>query len=229
MPNFIRIKEAFLDAIFPALCLDCRRYLDTPEERKNILCNRRFNSIIVNRQIFREPGFFLGAVSSYKIGAVRNLIHFLKYEDFAGINRPLAKITEDYLERSDFAALFAKAAKPEIIPMPLHFLKLMKRGFNQSEEIAKILSEKTGWPINKHVLKRIRDTKPQTKLNTKIERIENMKNSFSVPKKMMGKIRGKNFVVVDDVYTSGATMSEAIKTLKSVGAVKTSGFVVAKS
>jgi ComF family protein len=229
MPNLIKIKNLALDALFPALCLNCRRYLDSPVEKENILCNQCFNSIIVSRQIFREKGFFLGAATFYRIDAVRNLVRFLKYEDFVGVKQPMDKIIGRYLQKSSFKELFPDSLKVEIIPIPLHFFKLAQRGFNQSEDIAKILSEKTGWPINKRVLKRIKDTKSQAKLNTKIERVENMKNSFSIPKKMMGKIRGGNFVVVDDIFTSGATMSETIKTLKSGGAKKVVGFVFAKS
>lgn len=229
MPNFIRIKEVFLDVVFPALCLDCRKYLDTPEEKEKLLCNRCFDSIIVNRRIFREKGFFLGAPSSYRIDAVRNLIHFLKYEDFPAVSRPLSKITEEYLERSDFSALFSKNTHPEIIPVPLYFLKLMKRGFNQSEEIAKVLSEKTGWPINNKILQRVKNTKPQAGLDKKADRLKNLSGSFKIKRGMENYVAGKTFIVVDDVYTSGATMSEAIKTLKSSGAKKVGGFVFAKS
>jgi ComF family protein len=230
MPNFIKIKEAALDLLFPELCLNCRRYLDNPDEKENLLCRQCLGSIIVNRQVFRNPGFFLGAATFYRIDAVRNLVHFLKYEDFPAISRPIGKIISQYLQQSAFRSLFSKSQKTmEIIPIPLHPLKLMRRGFNQSEDIAKILSARTDWPINNKILRRVKNTKPQAGLSKKTDRIKNLSESFDVERDMKNYVAGKTFIVIDDVYTSGATMSEAIKTLKSNGAKKVAGFVFAKS
>lgn len=230
MPNFIKIKEVALDLLFPALCLNCRRYLDNPDEKENLLCGQCFDSIIVSRQIFRNPGFFLGAATFYRIDAARNLVHFLKYESFPAVSKPIDKIIGLYLQRSAFQALFSRNPETaEIIPIPLHPLKLMKRGFNQSEDIAEILSAKTGWPINNKILRRVKNTKPQAGLDKRTDRIKNLSGSFDIKRDMKNYVSGKTFIVVDDVYTSGATMNEAIKILKSNGAKKVAGFVFAKS
>ncbi len=227
MPNPTNIKERLLDLVFPKLCLNCHRLLEEPIDKENLLCGRCFGSIVVNRLIFPEPGFFLGSATLYKIEAARNLIHFLKYEDFPGVKHPIAKIIKAYLRKSAFIDLF-RNAKPEIVPVPLYFLKSINRGFNQAEDIAEVLAGETGWPTRNRLLRRIRNTRSQAKLEQKSERLENMAGAFILKSGLEEYVVGKSFIVVDDVYTSGATMSEAIKVLKSGGAKSVAGFVFAK-
>ncbi len=227
MPSFTNIKNQLLDLVFPKLCLNCRCLLEKPIDKENLLCGRCFGSIVVNRLIFPEPGFFLGSATLYRIDAARNLVHFLKYEDFPGVKHPIAKIIEAYLRKSAFIHLF-RNVKPEIVPIPLHFMKSISRGFNQAEDIAEVLASGTGWPINTRLLLRTKNTQPQAKLEQKSERMENMAGAFRIKNGLEEYVSGKSFVVVDDVYTSGATMSEAIKILKSGGAKSVAGFVFAK-
>jgi ComF family protein len=156
-------------------------------------------------------------------------VHFLKYEDFPGVKYPISRIVAAYLQKSDFLDVSSKQAKPEIIPIPLHFLKKISRGFNQAEDIAIILSASTGWPINNRLLQRIKNTEPQAQIGQRSERLANLTGSFRVNPRFRKDVIGKTFIVVDDVFTSGATMSEAVKTLRSAGAKKAVGFVFAKS
>ncbi|MCL4406098.1 MAG: hypothetical protein M1586_02130 [Patescibacteria group bacterium] len=229
MRGLTNIKGQFLDLIFPKLCLNCRRELDGTIDRKNLLCGQCFGSIIVNRQVFHSRGFFFGAATFYRIDAVRNLVRFLKYEDFPGVKYPISEIVKTYLRKSDFLALFRQPPHPELVPVPLHFMKSISRGFNQAEDLAAILSAATGWPVNNRLLCRIKNTRPQAQLEQKSERLKNLSGSFRVDSRQKEAVSGKTLIVVDDVFTSGATMAEAIKTLKSAGARKVIGFVFAKS
>lgn len=112
-----------------------------------------------------------------------------------------------------------------IIPVPLHYTRLLKRKYNQSAILAKEFSILTGVPAEYHVLKKIRRTLPQSKCNG-AERKLNVKNAFNVvhPEK----IKGKRIVLIDDIFTTGSTMKECAKMLLKAGAKSVDALTVAK-
>jgi competence protein ComFC len=97
-----------------------------------------------------------------------------------------------------------------LIPVPLHPLKKAERGYNQSFYISNGISRQTGIPVKNNLLKRVRYTDSQTTM-TFLERKENVGGAFSVLKR--NNIAGKNFLLVDDVITTGATTNECAKAL----------------
>lgn len=102
-----------------------------------------------------------------------------------------------------------------LIPVPLHFYRENWRGFNQAEEIAREVAMGLGVPVV-NGLERRRNTKQQSLIMDKKEREKNVKGAFSVAG---GKtLKGKNVLLVDDVFTSGANMRECAKELKKAGA-----------
>jgi ComF family protein len=109
--------------------------------------------------------------------------------------------------------------KPDtiFIPVPIHWLRLLKRRYNQSailaEEIAK-LSDRPHWP---DALIRTRHTPPQGHKNVR-DRRQNVAHAFDLNPNYVNKIRGKNIILVDDVFTTGATLEECAKVLKAAGA-----------
>jgi ComF family protein len=112
-----------------------------------------------------------------------------------------------------------------IIPVPIHKSREKWRGFNQAKEIAKIIAEKTYLPYYPDNLIKIKKTKTQVGLKRK-ERLENLKNCFSILDS--SKIRGKTVLLIDDVYTTGATMEECAKILKEAGAKNVYGITAAR-
>lgn len=102
-----------------------------------------------------------------------------------------------------------------IIPIPLHKKKLAKRGYNQAELIASALGRELGIKTDTTVLKRKIYTKPQKDLSNR-ERKKNLEHAFEV----RGDLPWKRILLVDDIYTTGATIDEAAKTLKKAGAEK---------
>lgn len=103
-----------------------------------------------------------------------------------------------------------------LIPVPLHYTRIKKRGYNQSEEIAKEISKKRGLPVLKNLLLRTRETTPQSTLQ-KEARLLNIKNAFGINKfSNYRKLAGKKFVVVDDVFTTGSTINECAKVLHAL-------------
>jgi ComF family protein len=112
-----------------------------------------------------------------------------------------------------------------IIPVPLHIKKLRKRGFNQSIILANSLGKKWQIPINFSLLKRSKFTLTQTGLDKK-ERERNIKGAFEVKDKT--KIAGRNIILIDDVYTTGATLNECAKKLIKAGAQKVAVLTLAR-
>jgi len=104
-----------------------------------------------------------------------------------------------------------------IIPIPLFHLKKIDRGYNQAEYIGKGLMKSLEIKLDNSIAKRIKNTQSQTKLDTE-NRIANMSNAFAVKKSK--KVIGKNFLIVDDVITTGTTVHELAKVLKENGAAK---------
>ncbi len=104
----------------------------------------------------------------------------------------------------------------EIIPVPLHSSRLRARGFNQACLLAEYLSRELQIPVGKHVVYRIRKTRPQKQLDDQ-EREKNLKQAFGVSRQWKA---SRNVLVVDDIYTTGATIHRIAKVLKKAGVQK---------
>jgi ComF family protein len=102
-----------------------------------------------------------------------------------------------------------------IVPVPLHPTRLRERGFNQARLLAELLSARISIRC-KRVLKRIRYTTTQTALD-RAERIENLHNAFRLRKN--ADVRGLQVLLIDDVVTTGSTLSECARVLKRAGAI----------
>jgi ComF family protein len=146
------------------------------------------------------------------------VIHCFKYKEKIQLARPLG-----ILLFTAFINFWDKMSMDLIVPVPLHVKKLRMRGFNPSfllvkdwERIAKYLHvELPDIPVDINVLDRKKWTEPQTGLGRK-ERLANIKNAFHL--KNDSKITGKRILLVDDVYTTGATANECAKVLLKGGA-----------
>ena len=113
-----------------------------------------------------------------------------------------------------------------ILPMPLARTRLAERGFNQALEVARLLAKRPGVRIDTLLVQRIRDTPPQAALPWN-ERVRNIHAAFSCPNPMA--LAGMRIAVVDDVMTTGATLGELARTLKTAGAAHVSNWVVART
>jgi ComF family protein len=141
---------------------------------------------------------------------VLEIIHRFKYQRELWFEPFLA----DLLLREALPAL--RGQKWDFIaPVPLHSVKEREREFNQAELIAKHLSEAAKIPLNNNLLRRVSPTMTQTRL-TKQQRAENMRDAFAVRGGV--KLNGEKIIVVDDVFTTGATTSACAKVLRAAGA-----------
>ena len=110
--------------------------------------------------------------------------------------------------------------QPILIPVPLHSKRQVRRGFNQSATIAQFFSEKIHIPINTTCVERVKNTAPQAALKTPRDRYENIRGAFEITKNSEKTIKNNDFIIVDDVWTTGSTIKEMCRILKKHGARK---------
>jgi ComF family protein len=151
---------------------------------------------------------------------VRDLIHLLKYGDRLDLVQALGR----WMQRAGSELL---ADADALVPVPLHWMRLWQRRFNQSSVFARAISELSGVPVADHLLARSRATPPQFGLARK-ERARNVQGAFEVPKTARGEVKGKKLVLVDDVLTTGATVDACTKALLRAGAARVDVLVLAR-
>jgi ComF family protein len=165
-----------------------------------------------------EPAFGIAAAyGSYETG-LRELIHLLKYDNV----RPAANVLGSMLAKVIVRLQPCFGANQVlVVPIPLHRAKQRQRGFNQAELIAraalKHCPEGIRFELNPHLLERRRVTQSQIGL-TQQQRRANLRGAFRVVKPE--KIAGREILLVDDVFTTGTTVSECARVLRRAGAAE---------
>jgi ComF family protein len=147
---------------------------------------------------------------------VQTIIHHLKYSGFSNIGIMLGNIAGQEL-----VSLHKNEIKKYdyLIPVPLYKSRIRERGYNQSKIISRGISDVTGIPVLSKNILRVRNTKSQTGLNI-AERKENVKGAFDINVNFINELTAKNVLIVDDVITTGATISEVIRVIKNAGAAR---------
>jgi len=224
-----QLPRLALDLVLPPACPGCRSALADSDA----LCSRCWAEMrfieppvcpiygtpfayemgegIVSAAALADPPPFRRARAAAIYGDVaRRLVHQLKYQD-----RPdLAQVLAMSMRRAGRDLLPDAAI---IVPIPLHYWRLWQRRFNQAAVLGLRLSETAGASFDPLVLKRVKPTARQVGL-TAAQREENVRGAFRVPREMRAKIAGRSVLLVDDVYTSGATAKAATRALLRGGA-----------
>ena len=165
---------------------------------------------------------FTAAVAAYRSrGIVRKLIHDFKYRQQVHLRHPIADWLAETLDDPRLQGRRFDA----VIPVPLHPARKRERGFNQAELLAEALSERAGVPL-RDALERIRYTTTQTAFD-RSERMENLHNAFRLRKKV--DVRGCRVLLIDDVLTTGSTLSECARVLKAGGAISVHAATAARA
>ena len=210
-----------IQLIAGAVCFICGERLLTPyaahDQRSELQCG------LCNRA---KPPFAQAVTYGSYEGALRELIQLLKYQHI----RPAAAVLGGMLsEAISKLGCVADHSHMLVIPVPLHRRKLRERGFNHSELIAEAaLKREPGrrLSMDTSVLKRRRETQSQTGL-TRHQRRENVRGAFLVEKPAV--VAGQSVLLVDDVFTTGTTVSECARTLLRAGASKVFVATVART
>ncbi|REL37561.1 ComF family protein [Rhodohalobacter sp. SW132] len=208
--NAERFRNAIGDLVFPPVCACCG---DVTISRTEIICEfcirSRFEPDHEDESILL-PDFvqFRYALWQFdKMGYLQDLLHKLKYDHLAGVGRRLGKEIGRALVRNQILEnLHQSAEKTLLIPVPLHKKRYRKRGYNQSRVIAEGINRAAGIDlIPEGAIIRRKRTKTQTGLNSR-QRTKNLSGAFQ----LAGDISADECfaVIVDDVYTTGATTFE---------------------
>ena len=215
--KIFRLSEALTGLIYPPVCHLCRERLENP---RDIVCQRCWHSLPLASPVSILPSRLHFANSDIRnlvsvwmyAESVPKIIHLLKYNGFTRLARPVGvKLGENLMEQDWFDEIDG------LIPVPLHRGRERERGYNQSLLICHGIRERTGLPIVSDVLKRVKFTRTQTRLSPG-ERHKNVSDAFGI--KASEKIHDRNFVLVDDVLTTGATLNACTDELHRFGARK---------
>ncbi len=230
MKNFI---HGIIDIIYPKICHACKKKM-TALSIDEVICIECWAKIKKNTPPFchscgrdmrgkkslkntclnciKRPLQFDRAFSPclYE-GVIKELIHAFKYQkkDYLGIT--LAKLMIDFIKEYNLPIQFMDL----IIPIPLYKTKLREREFNHAFILSKYLGAEFNKEVSAERLSRNKNTKTQTELKDN-ERFSNVKGCFSVPQENC--VKNRNILLIDDVLTTGATVSEAALALKNAGA-----------
>ncbi len=210
-----------VDYIFPRRCLGCGRvgqYFCGD-------CRKKIRSITLNESICpvcEHPAIAGmthprcrtryapdGLTSFFHYdGAVREAVKVLKY-------RFVSDLAREFVALVDSSAFDGIPLSDSLVPIALHSSRLRYRGFNQAEVLGRFVSEKLHIPITVDILRRTRGTSPQAEIANRRQRLQNVEDIFTAHESA---VRGRNVLLFDDVFTTGATIRSACKALKRVGA-----------
>jgi ComF family protein len=239
LARLVRLAEV---VIFPSFCRTCGKLLERPGER--VICRDCLDEIVPCRAphcpscgrffegtgeshlcgscLDAAPPFALHRSAGRYGGRLKEAILLLKYRGFRPLGRELAAFAHRALEREEGLWWNVEC----LVPVPLHRRRYRERGFNQAGLLAREVGRLTGLPVERRVLKKVQATAAQTSLE-RGERRENVRGAFSVVRPE--RIRGKTVLLVDDVYTTGATVRECAGALRNAGAGEVRALTLAQA
>ena len=223
-----RCAGALLDLVLPADCLLCGRPL--PWRQRGGVCLPCWAAVPWTPGLGLRPAGALRAVlwAAEYDGPVRRLIHGLKFDSMDYLGRPLGEAAAARL-----APLLDLARADLVLPVPLHWWRRFRRGYNQARLLAAPIARGAGLPLATAILSRRRAGRRQLGL-TRPERLRALRGCFAARRsRLAGLIRpalqGKDVLLVDDVMTTGATLEACAKALLRGGAASVTGCVLART
>lgn len=192
----------------PPFCPKCSRHLEDPEKKLCMQCTNH------------QPHFDSAIGACLYNPTMRKLIHLFKYGNKLALRRPFSQAI------CSFADTYTKNLQEYdvVTPVPLHPTRLRERGYNQSEILGQTVAETFQLPWSEGNLVRTRPTQFQARLSQK-DRWTNIQGAFKI--KHSHKFQNKRVLVVDDLLTTGATLSEVARVLKTAGAQRVDVLTVA--
>jgi ComF family protein len=232
----------FLDLFFPKFCLGCGRWgryiCDSCREKIKPLSHLKC-PVCEKPSIdgMTHPGCTTkysldGLTSFYRYdGVIQKAIKHIKYRyTFDIVNDFIAIIPDSSF--SIFTQLRTKNHEPKtcfMVPIPLHTSRYNNRGFNQAEIIANALGKRLNMPVNSHVLFRSKKTVPQVEMKDRKKRLANMEHVFAVSNNVpVLRSNDVTILLIDDVFTTGATIRSAASVLKHSGVKFVWGVTIAQ-
>jgi competence protein ComFC len=198
-----RLWTLCLELVFPARCAGCGR-VDTYWCDK---CQQSLDTMpFAPRQDALAPLSQIAATAVH-VGKIQSAIHSLKYENGHMMARPLGQRMSRLLRRLNWTIDI-------LVPVPLHTSRLRERGYNQAQLLSEIIASEVGIPCITQALSREQFTRSQVGLNA-VERQANLEDAFQANPTF---VADKTILLIDDVYTTGATLSVCAAAALSAGA-----------
>ncbi|MCX7305198.1 MAG: ComF family protein [Hyphomicrobiales bacterium] len=215
--------------LFPPVCVGCRRHVTQP----GALCGACWRQL---RFLDKPWCPVMGTPFQYDMGegflsaeAIANPPPFARARAavaYSGVAPRMVQLLK-YADRTDLAPWMARwmlragadlvAEADVVLPVPLHRRRFFTRRFNQSAELARAVAALAGKPFAPGAIVRVKPTRQQVGLGIS-ERQDNVRAAFRVPAESDIDVRGRRVLLIDDVYTTGATVSSVSKALKKSGA-----------
>lgn len=227
-----RVAHSALDFLLPMRCLGCRReggllcepciaalprllppYCDICADRGIVGECRQC------REQARQQGRPLDGLRAPYLfqGAIRDAIHSFKYENARAAAPLLGRLLAEYLADNPLPG-------EVLTPVPLHPRKLRERGYNQAELLARETGKIVGLPVDAKLLYRVRNTPAQARTANRQQRLDNIADAFAV----RGDLNGRALILIDDVSTTGSTLTAAAAALKQAGAASVWALTLAR-
>ena len=227
-PLLFKLARSTLDLVFPIHCAGCGR-------EGGILCAECVGGLErltppycricaapdasgVCRWCQQQPPGFDSLRSPFRFdGPVREAVHALKYRGIRAAAPGLAALIAEYLQRN-------LVAVDSMIPVPLHSRRLRSRGYNQSALLAREVGKALNLPVREDLLVRVGNARPQVEAQTREERRNNIAGNFACE----ADATGTTALLIDDVATTGSTLSECAAALKQAGASRVYALTLAR-
>ena len=223
-----KLAKTALDLVFPIHCAGCGREgeiicghcagnLERVESPRCSICS----ALGVNevcRWCLQHPRGFESLSSAFRFdGPIREAIHALKYRGVRAAAEPLGHLLAEHLQANPVPADL-------LIPVPLHSRRLHSRGYNQSALLARQIGRTLDLPLREDLLTRVRNARPQVETQSREERRRNVAGNFACE----GDAAGLAVLLIDDVATTGSTLSECADVLKGAGAARVHALTLAR-
>ena len=224
----VRLGLSALDVLFPPQCVGCGKYgsflcpvcesgLSRLEHPYCEICAQPVPTGGLCRLCATKLPAIDGIRAPFLMeGTLREAIHSLKYRNLRAAAPTLGQLLAQYMESITVLG-------DVLVPVPLHKRRLRDRGYNQSELLAKEVGKRMCLPVMEALIIRTRNTPPQVSLSWE-DRIQNVEGSFAC----VGNAQGQRLIVVDDVVTTGSTVSACAAVLKAGGAESVWGLALAR-
>ena len=224
-----RVSEAFLDAIWPPACPVCQRPLETAQ-RLCASCTTQLAPLqarcercsypIPCHSCANLPTPLTALIAATEYTRARELVFAYKYGRIRSVGRFLADMLAETVRQNPYGQ-----SADVIAAVPLHRVRERERAFNQSDLLATAVAAALGKPLASTALVRTRATPRQATIQSRAERMANVRGAFHV--KDPRAICGKTVLLVDDVITTGATVCALAETVLEAGALAVSAAAVA--
>lgn len=229
----MQFLNTILNIVFPVKCISCGK---SDED----FCSNCLQDIPAAE---RESAEWIFPLYDYRHPPLKKALKLFKYKNKKRLANIFAEVIYDkILEELSELSIMENFREPFLIPIPLSLKRYHERRYNQAELICKELikinnlrqsvdnayfSHGVNMQLGKNILIKIKETEHQAQIKNRSARLKNIIGSFAIKKEKENLIKNKNIILIDDILTTGATLTEAKKVLKQSGARKVIAFTVA--